>query len=234
MNSKIFFINIILVIFILFEGMSIIRLWNSEKSFQTIEKIKKIKQKPLKTIRLHQLNELPLSAYTDSVKKNLFSEKRTEYTPEKIKSEPKKEVKGNVKKDPEIKKLNTSKILLFGIILMEDIKKALVSDVDKTSDRPSIWVEQGDSIDGFLIDSIEKDRLIVSNSGEKFSILLYDKKKPKKRKSIQKKNQKKSSKKIITKEPKKQVIAPKTIENENTKFEVISTPFGDFKRKKKK
>jgi len=143
---------------------------------------------------------------------------------------------------------------LFGVILIDDQKKALVSDVDKTGKGSSIWVKKGDTIDGFMVESIEKDRMIVTQKGNNFVIFLYDEKKPKQRETINQAPvqkiiggetkaitiQQEPAQKIISSETKAippqpgKVVTPPPVspEKEDGEYETITTPFGDFKRKK--
>lgn len=235
MNNRIFFINAILVIFVAVEAFMVIQLWTSMDNVTLPGKSNPAKMKGFEIQKLNNKHVSPLSAYVDITKHNLFSEERAEYRPETPDIEPEQEQKTEKSVEP----LKTNKITLFGVVVMGEYRKALVSDVENKSKRNSIWIEKGEILDDFLIDSIEKDRIVVSNNGEKYSVLLYDAKNPKKRKPVQvskaKNNTTAGNKKVQAPKPsvptKKNSSAKKVSEQ---KYEIFSTPFGDFKRKKQK
>lgn len=229
MSRRIFFINFILVIFVIVEIFSVIHLWSSDGSVSDFINTDYVKPLKFKGARLIHRRKLPISAYDTIVQKNLFASDRKEYIKEVVvstKSEPEPEV--------EIKVLDTKKITLYGVIIMDDYKQALVTDIDKTSDRNSIWVKKGDTLGNFTIKTIEEDKVIVTNSGKNFSILLYDKENPKQRNYVQQINSPK--KKVILTTPARPVKSakPAVPSNNDNDYDIITTPFGKFKVKKRK
>lgn len=206
------------------------RLWSSDGTLSQIIESSPAKSLKFKPVQLVHKRILPITAYNDIIQQNLFSIEREEYKPEAVK--PEKELKPEIKPEPKVIELNTNKIVLYGVIIMGDYKKALVTNVDKISNSNSIWVEKGDTVDEFVIDSIEKDRLLVTKSGKRFSILLYDKENPKKRKFV--KNNITPTKKVIVTQPAKPAKSSVASKKDDTEYEIISTPFGEFKRKKQK
>ncbi len=235
MSNRIFSINAILVVFVAVEAFMVIQLWTSMDNVKLPGKSSSAKIKGFEIQKINDKHVLPLSAYVDITKLNLFSEERTEYKQETPDVEPEQEQKN----ERPIEALKTNKIILFGVVVMGESRKALVSDVENKSNRDSIWIEKGETLDGFLVDAIEKDRIVVSNKGKKYSVLLYDDKNPKKRKPVQTSkadnNKAAGNKKVQAPKPpvpaKKNNSAKKVSEEE---YEILSTPFGDFKRKKQK
>ncbi len=233
MNNRIIGINFLLMMFMIFEGFMIFQLWSSEASLPKDETKGSVNPEKFEAVSLFQVKTIPLSAYDEIIRDNLFASDRKEFVPKPIEPEPKPELKLEPK--PEPVKLDTSKITLFGVILMDEQKKALVSDVDKTGKGASLWVKKGDTIDGFMVESIEKDRMIVTQKGNNFVIFLYDEKKPKQRETINREPAQKiisSEPKAIPPQPGKVVTPPVSTEKEDGEHETITTPFGDFKRKK--
>lgn len=230
MNNRIVLINVILVAVILAESFMVIRLWSAEDTVVTAAKKASSKTSGAHVAHSYSSRNMPpLSSYVDITKYNLFSPERQEYIPEvrEVVPEPKEEV------EAVITELTTDKIKLYGIIRAGDYRKALVSNFEKKGDRSSVWVKEGEKIDGFLLSSIEKDRLIVANGGKKYSVLLYDDKKPKQRQHVQKK----VTTKVIKPKPKKNNKSSPAKKKGGEKaleegYEIISTPFGEFKRKK--
>lgn len=233
MNTKIVLINLILIGFVLIECWGISKIWLSEEP--DIKPDKKHVSKPVKfkKVFVSKPKHPPISAYNDIPNSNLFSIERKEYVAELIADkEPGKKVKNKVV----IQELNTDKITLYGVIILENLRQALVTDVDNQSERSTVWVEKGDSVDGFTIDSIEKDRIIVTKAGRRNAVLLYDKQKPKKRTNtpVKKSKDKKVKtpvlkKSVQTGKPAQKTVSPK----EDEEYEIIQTPFGEFKRKKR-
>jgi len=108
----------------------------------------------------------PESHYRAIVDKNLF-------TPDRAVSVP-----GEPEQETEVKKprLSGSAITLFGVIIMDDYKKALVSNPDrKTVDREFRWVTENEEIGDLNVVSIQKERILVAKDGKRFEIGLYDK-----------------------------------------------------------
>lgn len=107
----------------------------------------------------------PESHYRPIVAKNLFSPDRAVKVPD----EPKKKIEVR-------KSLAGSVITLFGVIIMDDYKKALVSNPDrKIIDREFRWVRENDEIGDLSVLSIEKEKILVAKDGKRFEIGLYDK-----------------------------------------------------------
>lgn len=233
MNNRIIIINFLLIIFVVFEIFMIFQLGSSETSLD--EKKGPVNPEKFEVVSLYQRKNTPLSAYDTITRDNLFAADRKEFIPKAIEPEPTPEVEA--KPEPEPVKLDTTRITLFGVILMDDIQKALVSDVDKSGKGASIWIEKGDVIDGFTVKSIEKDRVIVSQKGKDFVVLLYDEKKPKERETIHRDPVQKiigNETKIISPppQPEKSFTPSVSSGKEGGGQDIISTPFGDFKRNK--
>lgn len=231
MSRRIFFINFILVILVIIEIFSIIHLWSSDGSLSEFVNTDSIKPLKFKGSRILHRGKLPISVYDNIVKKNLFASDRKEYIKELVVSKPEPEVKPEAK--PDVKIPDTNNITLYGVIIMDDYKKALVTDIDRTSDRNSIWVKKGDTLGSFTVKDIKKDKLIVANSGKDFFILLYDKKNPKQRDYVRQVNT--PAEKVIktAPAPAKPVASSPSSDKDND-YKIISTPFGQFKVKKRK
>ena len=226
---------------ICFEGLMVHRLWFSEEV--AFKDSKKQAAKPVKfdNVVVRQKKVAPLSAYVDITKANLFSVERQEFIPEVEETEPEAEPETQ-DDDAAVESLDTDKIVVYGVILMDGYQKALVSNPDKKDPKKNIWVSKGDALDKFKVAEIRNDRLILSKKSKKYSVLLYDAKKPKKRPVVAQKPKprvkpKKTLKPTVGRKkgntPDKPTKAEAT-DTSDDEYEVISTPFGDFKRKKKK
>ena len=106
------------------------------------------------------------SDYRAIVEMNLFSPDRAEVIPD----EP--------QQTNEIKKPAPpgNAITLFGVVIMDGYKKALVSNPDRSSDkREFLWIKENETIGSLNVLSIEKERILVAKNGKNFEIGMYDK-----------------------------------------------------------
>ena len=172
MFSKIWLINLFLAVFAIFFGLKAYGVWSEgEKSFSEAPLIEKPSSRPKKRIVKKRMP--PESDYSVVVEKTLFS-------PERVSADLQKE-------DPEaeaIKDLKVSgkRFFLYGVIIMDDYKAALITNPEiKPGKRKQKWVMVGDTVGGFSVAGIKKDRIILAQGAREYEILLYDKDKPNKR-----------------------------------------------------
>lgn len=165
------------------------------------------------------------SAYREVVNLNLYSpDRRTPLVekPEKVKK-------------PEIKdvKISGKKIMLYGVISSEHYRAALINNpLRKGKDRKNKWVKINETIGQLRVKDIQPERLILADGADLFEISLYDKDKPK-RKEIRENKQK--PKVVVAKSktgPPKPSLSSKGKSDDN-EYEIIDTPFGKVKRRKK-
>ena len=205
------------------------------------------------------------SSYKTVVDRNLFADDRSEYLPPEPEpeSEPEPAVvekEPEPEPEPEIKPFEGfgKKVTLYGVVLFNDYKKALISNPERGRDAPKdIWVAKGDVVMEMKkreqttvvrVEDIFEDRILVEDGTSRYEVMLYDKDNPKKRPVIKKTSEpkvvspKKGPKKAADKKaarPKRKKApqrAAKAVEGKNggdSKYEVINTPFGEIKRRKK-
>jgi hypothetical protein len=105
--------------------------------------------------------------------KNVFSPQRKEWV---VKAAIPKLV-GSVKKRPQkIKKFarKPKKIILHGIVIAGDFKKALIKNpMTGVRNRKTVYVEEGDEIEGYMVTSIESDQIRLDWQGEEIIVKLY-------------------------------------------------------------
>ena len=113
--SKIWLINILLAVFVVFFGMMSFDVWS--KGDETIPEMQtgKSPEKPLPGKRIMERTMPPDSTYGIVAEKNLFSSSRSEFVPEKQKKE------GPLK-------ISEKMVFLYGVVVMGDRKKALISN----------------------------------------------------------------------------------------------------------
>lgn len=190
--SKTWFINVILVGCVAFFGAKSIGVWVAGNGTQTAqavaEKTKKWQIK--KVIREQMPPETTYGAVTD---RDLFSQDRVEFVEEVQEAEEAEAeaVPVPVKEDIRI---SGRKIVLYGVIMLDDYRTALISDPKpKSSQRPSTWVKEGDIIgeskEGVVVSSIQKESIILRDGEKMYEVLLYDKDKPRGKVTEQKQTQ---------------------------------------------
>jgi hypothetical protein len=168
--SKIWLINFSLAVFIVFFGIMSFDVWS--QGDETIPEIQagKNPEKPLPEKRVIERTMPPDSTYGIVAEKNLFAPNRLESIPEKQKPGP--------------LKISEKMIFLYGVVVMGDRKKGLISNPDpgpEAGKQPAPkdkWVAIGDTIGNFRVADIQKDRIILADGASNHEILLYDKNKP--------------------------------------------------------
>ena len=105
--------------------------------------------------------------------KNIFSPDRKEWIASASTSKPAKEVKRRFPKKRSLAK-KTKKFILHGIIITENIKKALINNpMPGLKKKRTLYVEEGDIIEGYRVISIEPDQIMLDWHGEDIIVELY-------------------------------------------------------------
>ena len=110
--------------------------------------------------------------------KNMFSHMRKEWVVKAVipnASERKK--KERAKKGLAKKKAlagKPKKIILHGVVIAGDLKRALINNPLKgVSKKTTMYVEEGDELEGYKVTSIEKDKIRLDWHGEEIIVTLY-------------------------------------------------------------
>ena len=182
MFSRVWLINLVLGVLTVFCGMKAFEVWT--KWDQTPQEIKttarKQKSKPGKRLSKTKRNIPPESTYKLVVDKDLFRTERAEFIPEEPKSETK--VKPVDKRKAKKTEAFLKKTILHGVVIVDQFRAALISNPElKTDQGSSKWVRVGYEIGELKLKQIEEEKIILSQGGRDYEILLYDKDKPKKR-----------------------------------------------------
>lgn len=122
-------------------------------------------------------------AFSVISKRNVFSHERKEWVvkaviPKASELEKKKQVKGEMAKKALARKKalagKPKKIILHGIVISGNIRKALINNPLKgVSKKKTLYVEEGDELDGYKVTTIEKDRIKLDWHGEEIVVPLY-------------------------------------------------------------
>ncbi|MEA3486624.1 MAG: hypothetical protein U9R20_03115 [Thermodesulfobacteriota bacterium] len=243
--SRTWFINVILAVCVAFFGAKSIGVWveggDGTKTPQTVAE--KTKKWHIKKVTREKMP--PETAYGAVTVRNLFSPDRAEFMEEE-KTEPEPEP---AKEDIRV---SGRKIVLYGVIMMDDYRAALISDPKpKSSKRRSMWVKEGDiigdSTEGVVISSIQKERITLRDGEKMYEVLLYDKDKPRGKVAAQKQ----TKPTVVTTKPTavarppapgmkpgskntapSKVTTKKSSPPGDDEYKMIDTPFGKIKVRK--
>ena len=225
MFSKIGIINVLLALLFTFFVIKTYGVWekgdNRTSENQMVEKAEPHSEKKVTKRRLP-----PDSYYKAVVERSLLSPDRAEFIPEVLESE----------QEVEPEKVPGRKIALYGVIIMEDYATALVSNPEiKPGDKPDLWVRMGDKLGDLKVASIQKESILLTDGTKQYKISLYDQSRPKQRSTVAK-----TAKPMVVTTPSKpkkndsqKPEKPKHEELSNDQYEIISTPFGKVRRRKK-
>jgi len=248
MIPKIWLINLALAVLVVFSGIKAADVWFDDDGSVLDSKVSERPAERAPEKKISREAVPPETAYEVVLENNIFSPSRKEYLPVQESGD------DSVKESAELK-IPGKKVVLYGVVLMDGYKKALVTNLDKTSNgKDIVWVQEGQSLGSFRVSRIEKKKLIVQENNQEFEISLYAEDKPA-RANIPVDTGKPSV--ITAKEPvqttQKTVPAsspPSAVNQEkqpdvkqkrgvtqvkegDEEFEIIDTPFGPFKRKVK-
>ncbi len=116
--------------------------------------------------------------YDVVAEKSLFSSTREEPPPPAPTLAAAKKAKPKLKKA----KRKTRRVVLYGVVSLNGVRKALVQDPSQRSrNKKNTWVTEGGTVAGMTVERIETKRILLTDGVESHEILLYDREKPKPR-----------------------------------------------------
>jgi hypothetical protein len=202
MLSRVWLINVVLGLFLVFLGFKAHGVWvQGENGFHIPDMARKpAREAPKPPGTLHKKKIPPESAYDVLMTLNLFAAERAEILPEAAKPDEKS------KKLTSIDKKNIqeyfSSLTLYGLVITNDSAEALVShpvakpvpkarktiipknrrrNIKRLTVKQTQWVKAGDTLGDFKVVSIKPDRVVLKAGDQSYDLLLYDKNNLKKR-----------------------------------------------------
>lgn len=236
MISKVWMINAILSIVLVICLVNVWDVWHADMQALPEEK-SVLNNKDFVAIKKIQENKIRNeSAYESVVDKNLFSSDRAPATT----------VSGAA--DPEIKedvRISGEKVVLYGVIMIDDYKKALINNPGGRKTGSKIqWVSEGDKLENLKVQAILEDEILLVDGSDRYRVLLYDPEKA--GKSVAKYNSKPeeaAQPQVISAGEKPKAAERKTGKlnkptekvsaSSDSEYEIVDTPFGKLKRKRK-
>ena len=234
MVSRVWVINSVLAIALVICMSNIWEVWHADTQVFPVKRTAVKEKEPLQIKKFPEHNVLKESAYQNVVDKNLFSPDRAPASPEIEADEP--EILEEVR-------IPGKKVVLYGVIMVDDYKKALTNNpADRESDLR--WVREGEQIGNLKVRQILEDNILLVDEEGSYRVLLYDPEKVSKMSAKPVRQNDKDdqpqviiagkknipAKKIIN-EPKKHV--EKVTTSKDDEYEIIETPFGEIKRKRR-
>ena len=181
MLPKVWIANIVLAVLVVFFSVNAYKIWDEDADAGKEEPIVKTEAQKAAAGRGEKFVKrlMPAeSAYDIVADQNLFSPDREEYVPDE--PEPEAAPEPLVSKD----RISGETITLYGIIISEDYKKALINNPKRQSgESEQIWVAIGDAVSNLKVADIQKESIILAEGKKKYEVLLYDKNKVKSRKA---------------------------------------------------
>ncbi len=250
MFSKTWVLNLVLAGMLVLFWANIWRVWRSDQGIlpeaASIEETKQVKKYSFPENRL-----LSESEYDLVVENNPFSPDRSSGI---------KEASSAEVMDQEVK-VSGKTIALYGVIILGQNKTALINNPDPNSnDKDYLWVKEGDQVGELTVAGIKDDHILMSGKGLNYSVRLYDPDKVKKDKKKEGQAQQTATPAVIhagqTAASSESgagaagspaVVAPEkkpapggsqpgrsgAVKSEDQEYEIIETPFGEIKRKKR-
>ena len=202
MLSRIWLVNAVLALFVIFFGFKAYGVWVQGNNRSHIPDMapKPVQEAPKPAGAPHKREIPPESNYDVLITLNLFTAERTEIIPEAAKPDEKsKKLSATDKKN--IQQYFKS-LTLYGLVITNDLAEALVShpvrkpvlksgkavipknrkrNIKRLTVKQTKWVKAGDTLGDFKVVSIKPDRVLLKAGDQSYDLLLYDKDNLKKR-----------------------------------------------------
>lgn len=251
MISKFWWLNFLLAVATVLLIVGTVMIWQNELIIPPASKATAPDQWPNPS---HvDRNRPDLKSYEPVSQKNLFNENRRERDPvsltdaEKVKPalpkpvpKPAPEPVPRPKPISEIQILDKKELEVFGVVIGDNLKYALVRDPDDSNEKKQIRVMEKTSIGRFTVEKILPELIVVSDKETSYKVPVFEKKEPDENGSS-----KKTARNLMPVVPseKANIISTndsqtenpnKKIEKEEDEWVILDTPFGKKRIKKRK
>jgi len=236
MVSRVWVINSVLAIALVICMSNIWEVWHTGTQAFSVKRSVVKEKVPTQIKKFPEHDVLKESDYQNVVEKNLFSPDRVPAPAE------------NETADPEIKeyvRISGEKVVLYGVIMVDDYKKALINNPgDRKTGAKNRWVCEGEQIGNLTVRQIQQDEILLVDGSERYRVLLYDPEKVSKMSDKSVRQNDKDAQPQVIMAGKKNIIPNKRINKQDNhakkvttstddEYEIIDTPFGEIKRKRR-
>lgn len=164
MIPRIWLINVVLALFVLFVGTSAYRVWTREEPLEAMEPSAELPVPAPEKLQTSERRSLRESAYSVIVERTLFTPDRAEFlseTSEVVIEDKPPFVAG--------RRLN-----LYGVIVLDDDRKALIDNPNREPDQPPRrWVRVGEILGDWTVGAIEPESIVLKEGANKYRIPLF-------------------------------------------------------------
>ena len=241
MISRIWWINIILALCVVAAGSRAYSVWVQEDPFSQIDTVKEPLMVAPETRRSNERVTLRESAYRTIVERTLFSPDRKEYLPEEPDTITKEE-------DPII---SGRKVNLHAVIITDSDRKALIDDPNgKPGGQLKKWVRVGEMLGKVRVVAIESKSVSLAEGNKTYEIPLFTKKGASPPSAEPARSRPVSSPTVVSTEvreesPERKISSSGTQKRVPPKidgrkqgevtdeYEIVNTPFGQVKKKRR-
>jgi len=120
------------------------------------------------------IEEKKVDAYAVIAEKNVFSPQRKEWVVKVVVPNPSELAKNEKLAQKKSLAVKPKKIVLHGIVMAGDMRKALISNpLTGVSNKKTLYVEEGEELEGYMVTSIESDLIRLDWQGEEIIVTLY-------------------------------------------------------------
>jgi hypothetical protein len=239
MISRFWWLNFLLIIFIFLLSVKTIDIWFGSDDIAGPDTIVSKKDWP----DPEHITRPASNADDASIikTKNIFSSSRKQVIevmiqpkkkPEPVKVKIPKSAKKNELELAE--KLGSETITLYGVMILENIKYAFVSNPDKDGAKKQVRRSEHDMIGEYSLDRILPKKILVSSKGKRFEVPLFKKKESEKYPEKGKNKKVKTAPRILSTANDKSFKKIEVKSMDNNDYIIVNTPFGKIKKRKKK
>lgn len=180
MQIRIWLINAALLAVVVISSINTYRIWTQPPQWQPDMTTGKKQQ--LKAVRVVSTRLPPESTFNVVTDRNLFSESRQTAVPPLTTDSAEDLSDAKVLAIPPEEtsvKINNRTILLYGVVMAGDMKKALITNpFQKGRERKEMWIAPREMLDAYQVYDIEPKRVLFRKEGKIYQISMNEKSKP--------------------------------------------------------
>jgi hypothetical protein len=211
---RVWLINAILVLCVLFVGGRAYRVWTQEEPVEAMEPSLDLPASAPEKTRTNERGSLRESAYSVIAERTLFKPDRVEFLP--VSPEPTAR--------EELPLISGRRLSLYGVIIMGNDRKALIDNPIREPNEPEKkWVRIGEVMGNWTVSAIEPESILLMEGTKNYKIPLYKKESGKSSQSPDK-GRSTTSPTVVNTETQKPSSAPKVISSGTGAVEKRETP----------
>jgi len=166
MIPRVWLINIVLALCVLFVGSSAYHVWTRQEPVEAMEPSAQLPVPAPEKIRTNERGSSRESTYSVIAERTLFKPDRVEFLPQSV--EPTVQ--------EELPLISGRRMSLYGVIITGDNRKALIDNPIQKPDEPKKkWVRVGEMMGNWAVSAIEPESILLREGTKEYRIPLYTK-----------------------------------------------------------